>query len=345
MSHQPQHASRKRITPRRVLTVIAAALVGVVALAVIGINIYVHVAFGDFYQRVQAEAPIPGINSGFVPQDIDYMDKADLWLHSGYSADGSESPLYKVAADGSTQKVFVNLPDGSPYIDHGSAITTTDEFAFLACEGGYLVLNADDIVAAEDGDHIDAIDFVALDFTPAFMNIEMIDGEYELLVGNFYFPEDYETPAEHRITTPDGSENPAVLYAYHEMEEEGRYGFAETPMYVLSIPGMIQGACVVEDPERLWLVLSSSYGLSTSHLTAYDLTAFTEADGTFMADGEKTDLYCLDSRTQAAVFDTPPMAEGIESHEGRVWVPYESASNKYVFGKLYGSGEVYSLEL
>ncbi len=49
-----------------------------------------------------------------------------------------------------------------------------------------------------------------LDFSPAFMNIE---GD-TFLVGEFYYPGDYETPESHRIATPDGAENPAVMYAY-----------------------------------------------------------------------------------------------------------------------------------
>lgn len=39
------------------------------------------------------------------------------------------------------------------------------------------------------------------------------------------------------------------------------------------------------------------------------------------------------------------MTEGVESHDGLVYIAEESASNKYLFGKLYGAGMVYALTL
>ncbi len=39
------------------------------------------------------------------------------------------------------------------------------------------------------------------------------------------------------------------------------------------------------------------------------------------------------------------MQEGIESHDGRIYTTDESASNKYIFGKLCGAGRVYAVQL
>ncbi len=38
------------------------------------------------------------------------------------------------------------------------------------------------------------------------------------------------------------------------------------------------------------------------------------------------------------------MSEGIENHDGKLFVSFESASNKYIFGKLYGGGAVFAVE-
>ena len=177
---------------------------------------------------------------------------------------------------------------------------------------------------------------VELDFSPAFMNIE---GDM-LLTGEFYFPGDYETPESHRIATPDGTENPAVMYAY-PLDPNAPFGVAALPERVYSIPGMIQGVCTAGENR---LVLSQSYGVAPSHLLAYDI-AHLAPSGTFTADGAEVPLYCLDSRSLGAEVEAPPMAEGIESYDGRVYVSDESASNKYFFGKLYGAGVVYSLAM
>ena len=99
------------------------------------------------------------------------------------------------------------------------------------------------------------------------MNIE----QGQLLLGNFYYPNDYETPENHHITTPDGT--------------------------------------------------------------------FTTGSG------DEVELFCLDSRNLTEDLVGPPMQEGIESHDGRVYTTDESASNKYIFGKLCGAGRVYAVQL
>lgn len=313
-----------------------AVLVGLVLAAIVALNIYVRAAFGPFYDRAEREFPIPGVGAGFVCQDLDHLQQTDAWLFSGYMADHSPSPLYRRAADGTVARLAVETPDGDPYVGHGSAITSTDQYAYLACEGGYLVLDAAELAEAPDGATVRALARADLDFSPAFMNIE---GD-TLLTGEFYYPGDYETPASHRVTTPDGTENPAVMYAY-ALSENAPFGVEPVAERVYSIPGMIQGVCT--DGEGR-LVLSQSYGLATSHLYVYDVADLAPV-GTFTADGEEVPLYCLDGRSLVEDVEAPPMAEGIESLEGRVYVSEESASNKYLFGKLYGAGEVYSLVL
>lgn len=329
-------ATAKKRHPLRIVAGVLGVIAVLAVAAVLALNIYVRVAFGPFYAQAERAFDIPGVNAGFVCQDLDHLETTDAWLFSGYMADHSPSPLYRREADGTVARLEVALPDGDAYAGHGSAITSTDQYAYLACEGGYLVLDAEEVASAADGQTVGALAKVDLDFSPAFMNIE---GD-TLYAGEFYYPGDYETPDEHRIVTADGTENPAVMYAY-ALDEGAPFGVAATAERVYSIPGMIQGVCTAGAGR---IVLSQSYGLATSHLLAYDVTDVA-AEGTFTADGEEVPLYCLDGRSLAEDVEAPPMAEGIESFEGRVYVSDESASNKYIFGKLYGAGVVYALDM
>lgn len=329
-------APTKKPCALKIVGIALAVLAGLVLVAVVGLNIYVRVAFAPFYEDSERVFDIPGVNAGFVCQDLDHVEEADAWLFSGYMADGSASPLYRRETDGTVARLQVRTPDGAVYTGHGSAITSADRYAYLACDGGYLVLDAEEVAQAADGQAVNALAKVDLDFSPAFMNIE---GDM-LYTGEFYYPNDYETPADHRITTPDGAENPAVMYAY-PLDENAPFGVAAQAARVYSIPGMIQGVCTAGAGR---IVLSQSYGLATSHLLAYDVTDLA-AEGTFTADGVEVPLYCLDGRSLVDDVEAPPMAEGIESFEGRVYVSDESASNKYIFGKLYGAGAVYALDM
>lgn len=109
---------------------------GVLVLALVVINVYVRVAYHTYYSEAQREFNIPGIHDGFVCQDLDYYDEGSCWFFSGYDASGGPSYVYRRDADGTVARLLVMLPDGSIYDDHGSAITTNSQYAFLASENG-----------------------------------------------------------------------------------------------------------------------------------------------------------------------------------------------------------------
>lgn len=250
-------------------------VVGLSLAAVGGLNFYVRTAYGQFYQQAQPQFPIPGTNEGFVVQDLDYLDGDQLWLFSGYRETEPGSPVYKRTADGGVTKFFVALPDGSVYDGHGGGISSTGDYVYLTCEGGYLVLDAQAVAQVADGGSVPVLDRCDLEFTPAFLNVE----GNAMYVGEFYYPEAYETSSTHHITTPDGTENPAVLYVYPAAAD--RYGFADQAASVLSIPAKVQGACRAPGGN---LVLSTSWGIGASHFYEYDAAAL-EQDGVFFADG------------------------------------------------------------
>ena len=137
--------AKQRSRGKRIALWIIGIVVALIVIAIVGFNIYTRAAYSTFYSEAQAEFQIPGIHEGFVCQDLDHYEEGDCWFFSGYAADDGPSPLYRRAADGSATKFFAQLPDGSSYTDHGSAITTSADYAFLACEGGYLVFDVADL--------------------------------------------------------------------------------------------------------------------------------------------------------------------------------------------------------
>lgn len=98
----------------KITSIVIGAIVAVALIAVVALNIYMRVAFAPFFDRAESPFDIPGINTGFVPQDLDHVEADDSWLFSGYMADHSPSPIYRRAADGTIAKFYVALPDGSP---------------------------------------------------------------------------------------------------------------------------------------------------------------------------------------------------------------------------------------
>ena len=110
---------RPRPRPLKIVGIAAAVLAALVLAVVVGLNVYVRAAFAPFYAEAEPVFDIPGVNAGFVCQDLDHLAADGSWLFSGYMADGSPSPLYKRAADGTVARLTVANPDGAAYTGHG----------------------------------------------------------------------------------------------------------------------------------------------------------------------------------------------------------------------------------
>lgn len=347
-----ERAGGKQGRAPKVIAGVFVALMALLLVAFFGVNAFVRIVYGAFYADAAREFPIPGTDEGFIVQDLDELEDG-TWLFSGYVSSGV-SPVYALHADGTVAKISIARLDGSIYDGHGSGITSDASHVFLTDDEGFLVFDIADLQNAGSGATVHAIGRRALEFAPAFMNIE--DGS--LYLGTFYHPGSYESPDAHKMDTPGGDWNPAIMYAYPE-DEKGAFGFADQAACAFSLPARIQGACTTDDGQ---MVLSQSYGLASSHLLVYDLTgamegavsgdatgaasAVAEEQGAlFMADGREVPLFFLDSANLVEDIVAPPMSEGIEWHEGKVYLSCESASNKYLFGKLYGAGVVYALSI
>lgn len=320
---------------------VLATLIGIVLVILIVVNIYVHVAFASFYGSATAQFETPGMSDGFVVQCLTYFDYADTYLFSGYK-DNADSPLYRRHSDGTSDKIYLLFPNGAAYDGHGGGCSYYNGQFYLTCENGYLVFAADDILSAPQNSYVQAHTEETLDFTPAFLSI----CNNVMYTGEFYYAGTYETAGWEHITTPDGTQNPAIMYTYAQ-DDSRASGFSEWPFAAYSIPGKVQGCVVTPDNK---IVLSTSYGLSPSQFFVYDLNRLTQ-DGEyqvsrFASDGGKTvPLFCLDSRSLAQTITAPPMSEGIILKDGQVWMTDESASNKYIFGKLYAFFPVYSFTI
>ncbi len=293
----------------------------------------VHATCKPFYSEATRRFKIPGINHGFVPQDLFYLDDEKTWLFSGYMANRKPSPIFQVGKDGEVRRHEVRLPDGSLYRGHGAAITASGPYVFLTVRDGFVVLDRAALAAAADGDTLEATDRRAIPLEPAFMNVQ----KGMLYIGEFQHRLFYPTPKSHWLTCPSGETNPALVYAYAP-HAHGPFGFGEHPAAVYSIPGNVQGLCVTPDGN---IALSLSWGFGDAEVHIYD-PAGAHRGGSYLVDGHRCPLYFLDDATLVQTLTVPPMAEGIDEVDGEIYLASESASNLYLLGKFYGGGHVYS---
>ncbi len=318
-----------------------------IGLLFIAFKLYFRLPHSDYYNASVAAFEIPATDDGFIAQGIDYDPVLEHFLVTGYMKDGSASPLFLVGKDGKAKKVlYFTLPDGSSYTGHGGGVAYVGKYVYLSgdVDGCLYLIDYAQVCAAESGSTLATLptplmtavsesDYVA----PAFVTAV---GDY-LIVGEFYREGDYPTLESHKHTTGAGDEHRALAVVWR-VEEAQPLGVSASPVAALSLPDQVQGMTVSAD--RVYL--STSWGLSWSHILAYDASCVESAyQRNIDLLGSSLPLYALDSGTMVSDTEIPPMAEELVILDGCLYVMCESASDKYIFGKFTGGEYCYATEL
>ncbi|MBR4076876.1 MAG: hypothetical protein IKK25_08470 [Lentisphaeria bacterium] len=310
---------------------VLAWILALVAALLVVLNVGVTWIYSDFFGDADAAFRIPGLNTGFVPQGIHYLQEQDTWLVSGYMKDHSSARIYIRDADGNTRFVELMNGDGSAYDEHAGGVTVNGDYVYLPGTVGVDVFRLTDIMAGQTAKSIGKI---AMEY----------DGDcctfYNgyLFVGDFYYPEAYKTPEEHRVTTPAGDENKAVIAVY-KADPAAEFGIDPRPVAAISIHDRVQGIGFTEDGQ---IVLSTSYGFNDSQLWFYDSDEARQGRVELM--GNDVPLYYLDSVNLTHCVAMPPMSEEVVCKDGKVYVLFESACTKYLYGNLIRGTHVYAYE-
>ena len=313
-----------RLTGKILLYIVISVLVLLLLL-----RLGVTFLYFDYFNNAKTEFLTPGLTSPWVPQGFHYVQDDELYLMSGYMSNDTASRVYVRNNDGTTHFVELKNADGSDYNRHAGGVCQNGDYVYIAGKKGVEVFRYDDFLTAGSAVNLGKI--------PAQYNFAFcsIYNGY-LFAGDFYYPETYETPAEHRITTAAGDQNYSIITVYR-LDELEEFGVDPAPVACISAPGKVQGICFNYDGD---VILSTSYSIPSSHLYYHKVD--TERVDTFNVSGREVPLYYLDSHSLYKTVTLPPMSEELVFKDGRVYVLCESACNKYFFGKLIRGYEVLS---
>ena len=310
--------------------ILRGVLIGVVLLLLL-LWVGVTVLYWPYFSNSQADFFIPGLMDGFVPQGFDYIAEEDTYLICGYMKDGSNSRVYVRESDGNTFYVELCNEDGSNYDKHAGGLCWNDEYLYVSGDSGIDVFSLTEVLADEDPEMMGTID---VGYDTAYCSF--YNGY--LLLGNFYYPEAYETPENQRITTPAGDNNTSLLVAFAE-DETAEFGVDPEPVAAFSTPDKVQGICFTAENE---IVLSTSWSINSSHLYFHEIDL--DRTGTVEVCDKDVPLYYLDSETLSKDVSVPPMSEELVYKDGRVFVMCESACTKYIFGNLIRGYRVFGYD-
>ena len=224
------------------------------------LQVGVTILYLDYFTHSKMMFHIPGLLDHFVPQGFAYIQDTESFLMSGYMSDDTASRVYVRDGDGKTRFTLLLNADGTPYMQHAGGICTNGKYAYLPGDTGVDVFDLDEILAGSEAKLVSTIDLGHRTDFCSYQN-------GYLFVGNFYYADHYDTPAHHHVTTPAGDANTGVITVF-KGDDAADFGISPEPVAAFSTREKVQGMCMTDDEQ---IVLSTSWGLSTSVLYCYDL--------------------------------------------------------------------------
>lgn len=314
-------------------------LVLFVLLLLSGLNVAKHFIYFDYYNSKQNVCRVPDLNNGFVPQGLGYSETENLILQSGYFAGSNYCVIYLIDEDGNSKKLNIVNEDGTMYEGHFGGIACYKDFVYVSedyVSGDYDVSNRLYVFSLQDLLDKGNDENVVL---PSYINVDTEGATVsynDVYVGEYYAKGSYETLPSHEIITPSGERQNALVCAY-PIDEDKEFGLGELE-YQISIPSKMQGFAVKDGV----CVTSTSWGPLSSTMGFYSLE---KSNNTQDSSGKEVPLYYIDESTLIKKISLPAMSEGVFIKDNRVHVYFESAGNKYIFGKFFNAYYVTSVPM
>ncbi len=334
---------KQKIKLRVKLAVIFSSIIVAIGVILCGAIGYFRLPVSNYYSASEKAFKIPEIGNGYVPQGICYDKERETFILSGYMKDHSKSPVYLVKNGELIKKVTLKTPDGKDYVGHGGGIDFWGDFLYVT--GGsdccIYVYSYNDLVTATNGDSLSCLGAFSLmkSDTDYIGNAFVTVCGDRLITGEFYRAESYPTPESHKITTKTGDYNQALAVEYN-LDATMPLGIASKPIKAYSMPDQVQGLTV--DNGKIYL--STSWGLSFSKIYEFSENNLV-LQGEKEILGENIPLYAMDSASLNKIYKIAPMSEEMVMVDGELYVNCESASDKYIFGKLTGGKWLYKTNL
>lgn len=306
---------------RKILWKVLLAVLGLAILTIGVLNVAKYAIYPEYYLMRTNICVNPGLSDGFVCQGIAASEENDLILVSGYMKNDSASRIY--AVDSFDNFHYVQLKQGNEdFTGHAGGVATTNGQVYIASGGKIYTVALEDVILANSGDTVDIGEGIEVNNAASFV---YTDDTY-LYVGEFHDGGKY-TIEGHENETAEGTHYAICsVYALDDLS---------APVKIYSIRNKVQGICFSPDGT---VVMSTSYGLADSVYYVYDVNDAVDSGKTM--DGAP--IYYLDQLRKEV--KGPAMSEGLDYRDGKVITLTESASNKYLFGKLFGANKIVGLE-
>ena len=288
--------------------------------------------YNEYYKMESNVCVNPGLGDGFVCQGVAAAESHGKILVSGYMDDDTNSRIYVVDIE-TNEYYHVKLTrnGGELYNGHAGGIATSGVYVYVANGSKLYAFNINSLLSAKDGETVDIGSGVPVNTAASYV---FCDENY-IYVGDFHHTEGSYLK-EH--TLDSGKVVNGIVSRYtHRAIRASDGETAPTPDLIYTVPAKVQGICFTPDGQ---IVLSTSYGrFNSSYFYVYNQSDCTDSGETLNG----VPVYTLGEYTNK--IKAPTMSEDLDWYDGKVITVYESASNKYFFGKLFFADDVNALDI
>lgn len=284
----------------------------------------------DVQSFTEYPCEVPGLDDGFIPQGICFVENLGVFAISGYMPNDTNgnkqySRIYLVNPETNESKMFVI--DG--FTGHAGGIASNGNDVWVSSGGssstnGKIYHFTTDMFKGESGS---AVNYDGYFSVPVKGSVLYCDGE-KLWVSEFYNndKDSNKVNKEHHY----GS-NHAWSCGY-DLPVDVDYSAKEklAPDVVLSIPDKVQGMSITADGE---VIFSTSYG-RRNNSKMHIFEPYTEWDtNTVNVFDTDVTLYVAKKKNRITRFKMPTLMEGIDYHNGMLYVIFESGAQTYADAK------------
>lgn len=287
-------------------------------------------AYRAFMRCGEKSFVIPGLDEGFVPQGLTFCEVKNSFMLSGYNADGGAAYILTVNADSGRMNGEYKIlkSDGTDFTGHSGGIVSFGRYVYLT--DGYFLYYIPQIALSGGSKNIRIEGEIRLPVSASFITV--FDGY--LWAGNFYH-KSYANNFDVSVKDGYGKQYRTLIAAYRlDAKKRGgirtsdERGTREAVIYAaLAAPDEVQGAAFLPNGD---VHLSCSYGrgvMSSQFLYSYPLKE--ECDGVVSVGKRVVPLWFLNNDRIKRSLSAPPMSEGVVFKNGRSYVIFESAAQKY----------------
>jgi hypothetical protein len=299
---------------RRLLVGLLSSLVAIIALplvAILVLNIGKYVIYYDYYQIRDIVCTNYGLYSNYVSQGTAITDDGKYLITSGYMSDGTNSRIYITNIENdSTHYVNLNLSLDTKCTYHVGGVATANGYIYIASNDTVFYISLEDALKT---DTMVIHKYFEVNNQASFI---FVDDNY-IYVGEFNDNNAYKTNNE---VTYNGVTYKAIVEKYPLIAPIA-------PVAVYAIRDKVQGFAMNENGD---ILLSTSFGLSSSNFYYYKSSSVINTQTTYNG---LTPLYVLEKEDKKLV--GPAMSEDLDYYNGKFYTNFESACNKYIYGKFF----------